>query len=166
MSSVAPSLFYQQTLHPFLCFSERGTTCLVWSFCGLPVLRLKCNSVMTGLEKKRKCCLHWDNIHQLTDDNMWWQNIDVTPKCVCGKKKKSVLCFLCFCQASCGRSWKIFPRIFLLLSPEITRRTALTVTKELIKGCKQAEWHISHQINKSQTNVLLTVSVIGFFKQL
>lgn len=42
--------------------------------------------------------------------------------------------------------WKIFPRLFLPLTPEITKRTALT--KELIKGCKQAEWHISHITNK------------------
>lgn len=49
---MSPVSFYRRTLHPFSSYPARATTCSVWCSRGLPVLRLKYSTVMTGLEKK------------------------------------------------------------------------------------------------------------------
>lgn len=59
---------------------------LLWTPCPQAEMEV-CND-----RSGKNYCLHWDNIHQLTDDNIWWQNIDVTPKCICAKVLLHFLC--------------------------------------------------------------------------
>lgn len=71
--------FYRQTLHPISPYSARATTCLVWCSCGLSFLRLKYNTVMTGLEKKIVVCTGATSTNSLmttSDDKilMWFQS--------------------------------------------------------------------------------------------
>lgn len=129
-------------------FYKEATTCLVQSSFGLPDLRLKgnCND-----RSEKKCCLQWDNIHQFTDDNIWWQNIDVNPKCVCAKV---LLRLSCLWTGSVWFGWKC-PSTFEF----VENHKIVAVNEEPIKGVQQAGAIISFTQKQQVINKLCLVLV-------